>query len=217
MFCKQLIIDTVLRLLSALLIGGIIGSERAHHGRAAGMRTHILVSLGACMTALTSLYVSAYTGVEGDVFRISAQVVSGVGFLGAGMIILRNNNMITGLTTAAGVWTTATIGIALGYGYYVGAFIVTPFFLVTITVFSKLERNRKSHSLIYVEIDNPYELNTVIETLKNSVTQKFSYHISAPKSNINGNIGVNIVFGGESDVEKTDILKINHIVFAVEE
>ena len=99
---KTLIIATIVRSLSAVLIGSLIGSERARHGRAAGMRTHILVCLGACMTAMTSMYVSQNLGANGDVFRIPAQVISGIGFLGAGMIILKNNNMITGLTTAAG-------------------------------------------------------------------------------------------------------------------
>ena len=106
---QQMILSTVLRSLAAVVIGGLIGSERARHGRAAGMRTHILVCLGACMTSMTSMFVSDVLGNNGDVFRIPAQVVSGIGFLGAGMIILKNNNMITGLTTAAGVWTTATI------------------------------------------------------------------------------------------------------------
>ena len=110
---QQMILSTVLRSLAAVVIGGLIGSERARHGRAAGMRTHILVCLGACMTSMTSMFVSDVLGNNGDVFRIPAQVVSGIGFLGAGMIILKNNNMITGLTTAAGVWTTATIGVAL--------------------------------------------------------------------------------------------------------
>ena len=95
----------------AVLIGGLIGSERARHGRAAGMRTHILVCLGACLTAMTSLYVVNVAGVPGDVFRISAQAISGVGFLGAGMIVLKNNSTIIGLTTAAGVWTTGAIGV----------------------------------------------------------------------------------------------------------
>ncbi len=100
---QQMILSTVLRSLAAVVIGGLIGSERARHGRAAGMRTHILVCLGACMTSMTSMFVSDSLGNNGDVFRIPAQVVSGIGFLGAGMIILKNNNMITGLTTAAGV------------------------------------------------------------------------------------------------------------------
>lgn len=99
---QQMILSTVLRSLAAVVIGGLIGSERARHGRAAGMRTHILVCLGSCMTSMTSVFVSDIMGNNGDVFRISAQVVSGIGFLGAGMIILKNNNMITGLTTAAG-------------------------------------------------------------------------------------------------------------------
>ena len=100
---QQMILSTVLRSLAAVVIGGLIGSERARHGRAAGMRTHILVCLGSCMTSMTSVFVSDIMGNNGDVFRIPAQVVSGIGFLGAGMIILKNNNMITGLTTAAGV------------------------------------------------------------------------------------------------------------------
>ena len=114
---KTLIINTIIRSLAAVLIGSLIGSERARHGRAAGMRTHILVCLGSCMTSMISMYISQTLGV-GDVLRMPAQVISGIGFLGAGMIILKPNNVITGLTTAAGVWTTATIGIAVGYGYY---------------------------------------------------------------------------------------------------
>ena len=84
---QQMILNTVLRALAAVVIGGLIGSERARHGRAAGMRTHILVCLGACMTSMTSMFVSDVLGNNGDVFRIPAQVVSGIGFLGAGMIL----------------------------------------------------------------------------------------------------------------------------------
>lgn len=93
--------EILLRSLAAVIIGTLIGSERMRHGRAAGMRTHILVCLGSCMT---SMYVANMPVINGDVFRIPAQVASGIGFLGAGMIILKNNNVITGLTTAAGVW-----------------------------------------------------------------------------------------------------------------
>ena len=98
---KTLIINTIIRSLAAVIIGGLIGSERARHGRAAGMRTHILVCLGSCMTAMTSMYVSQTLGV-GDVLRLPAQVISGIGFLGAGMIILKPNNVITGLRLRRG-------------------------------------------------------------------------------------------------------------------
>lgn len=109
MFSLDFLLQVLLRSFLAVVIGGVIGSERARHGRAAGMRTHILVCLGSAMTSMTSMYVSDVLMHQGDVLRIPAQVISGIGFLGAGMIIFKSNNVIIGLTTAAGVWTTAVI------------------------------------------------------------------------------------------------------------
>ena len=213
---KELIIQTLIRSLAAVIIGGLIGSERARHGRAAGMRTHILVCLGSCMTALTSMYVSQTFGV-GDVFRIPAQVVSGIGFLGAGMIILKANIMITGLTTAAGVWTTATIGIAVGYGYYIGALIVTVLFLATIILFAKFERHRKSAEVIYIELDNLYKVNATLEKLKKYIPEAFSYQIFAPKSNHSGHVGINLVIDKRIDLDVSRLTEIENVVFAIEE
>ena len=84
-------VKVIVRSVLTVVIGIIIGSERARHGRAAGMRTHILVALGAALTSMISIYVNEIMGGQGDVLRLSAQVVSGVGFLGAGMIVLKNN------------------------------------------------------------------------------------------------------------------------------
>ena len=214
---KDLICSTVIRSLVAVIIGGLIGSERARHGRAAGMRTHILVCLGACMTSMTSMYVSAVLGSSGDVFRIPAQVVSGIGFLGAGMIIPKNNNMITGLTTAAGVWTTATIGVALGYGYYVGAVTVTVFFLSTIILFARFERKRKSAEVIYVEINDAYKVNDVLKRLENAIPESFTYQIFAPKSSTKGHVGLNVVIDKRIDLDVSALSELENIVFAVEE
>ena len=86
------LLKIVIRLILSVIVGLIIGSERAKHGRAAGMRTHTLVALGACLTSLMSVYLSEVVGVQGDIMRISAQVISGIGFLGAGMIIIKNND-----------------------------------------------------------------------------------------------------------------------------
>ena len=213
---KTLIINTIIRSLAAVIIGGLIGSERARHGRAAGMRTHILVCLGSCMTAMTSMYVSHAFGV-GDVLRLPAQVISGIGFLGAGMIILKPNNIITGLTTAAGVWTTATIGIALGYGYYIGALIVTALFLATIILFAKFERHRKSTEVIYIELDNLYKVNDTLAELKKYIPEAFSYQIFAPKSNHSGNVGINLVIDKRIDLDISSLTKIENVVFAIEE
>ena len=213
---KTLIIETVVRSLAAVLIGSLIGSERARHGRAAGMRTHILVCLGSCMTAMTSMYISQTLGV-GDASRIPAQVISGIGFLGAGMIILKSNNVITGLTTAAGVWTTATIGIAVGYGYYIGAIIVTVLFLATIILFAKFERHRKSAEVIYIELDNLYKVNTTLAELKKYIPEAFSYQIFAPKSNHSGNVGINLVIDKRIDLDVSRLTEIENVVFAIEE
>ena len=214
---QQIILSTVLRSLAAVVIGGLIGSERARHGRAAGMRTHILVCLGACMTSMTSMFVSDVLGNNGDVFRIPAQVVSGIGFLGAGMIILKNNNMITGLTTAAGVWTTATIGVALGYGYYVGAAAVTVLFLSTIVLFARFERKRKSAEVIYIEIDDLYKVNAVLSRLREVIPESFTYQIFAPKSEKNGNIGMNIVIDKRIDFDISSLCDIENIAYAIED
>ena len=214
---QQMILNTVLRALAAVVIGGLIGSERARHGRAAGMRTHILVCLGACMTSMTSMFVSDVLGNNGDVFRIPAQVVSGIGFLGAGMIILKNNNVITGLTTAAGVWATATIGVALGYGFYIGAVIVTLLFLSTIILFARFERKRKSAEVIYIEIDDLYKVNAVLSKLREVIPESFTYQIFAPKSEKNGNIGMNIVIDKRIDFEISSLCNIENVAYAIEE
>lgn len=210
------ILDIVFRSLAAVLIGSVIGSERARHGRAAGMRTHILVCLGACMTSMSSMFVADVLGANGDVFRIPAQVISGIGFLGAGMIILKANNVITGLTTAAGVWATGTIGVAIGYGFYAGAAIVTVFFLGTIILFAKLER-RKSTEVIYVEIDDMYRVNAIIDELHSVISNDFTYQIFAPKSQKSGNIGMDIVIDKKININLATLCEIDNIVYAVEE
>lgn len=211
------LIEIIARSLLAVIIGALIGSERARHGRAAGMRTHILVCLGSMLTSMISIYVSNILGNNGDVLRISAQVISGIGFLGAGMIILKNNNVITGLTTAAGVWTTSIIGIAVGYGFYSGAIIATILFLSTIVLFSKLERKKKSTEVIYLEIDDMYKANEVIKKLEAYIHTEFSYKFLAPKSCFQGNLGVNIIIEKRQHLDVIKLTEIENVVFAEEE
>lgn len=114
--------DIVIRLVLAVVLSGLIGIERVKTNHDAGLRTHILVCLGSAGIMLMSEVMQAQFG--NDVGRIPAQVVSGIGFLGAGCIIV-NNNRIKGLTTAAGLWTTACIGLCCGIGYYFMAIMVT--------------------------------------------------------------------------------------------
>lgn len=210
-------INVLIKFLLAVIIGGLIGSERARHGRAAGMRTHVLVCLGAALTSMTSLYVANILGNNGDVFRISAQVISGVGFLGAGMIILKSNNMITGLTTAAGVWTTGAIGVAIGYGFYEGAVVATVLFLITIILFAKFEKGKKTTEVIYVEIDDMYRTNAVIEELQKFIKEKSTVQTVAPKSGKAENLGLIVVIDKRTDYNLAELNNIENVVYAVED
>lgn len=142
--------EIFLRLLCAMIVGLIIGTEREYTHRPAGMRTHILVALGSCAVMITGELIFAEYKAYGampDPARLSAQVITGVGFLGAGTI-LREGPSVKGLTTAASLWSVACLGIAAGAGYYMVAIAGMIFILVTLTIFEALQklmlRNRHS-------------------------------------------------------------------------
>ncbi len=211
------LLSVLLRSVLSVVIGSLIGSERARHGRAAGMRTHILVCLGSALTSMMSVYVSQILGNGGDILRIPAQVISGIGFLGAGMIILKNNNVITGLTTAAGVWTTSIIGIAVGYGFYSGAIIATVLFLCAIVLFAKFERRKKTAEVIYIEIDDMYRTNKIIDELHEMINTDFSHTAVAPKSGFQGNLGINLVIEKRLEFDINKLCAIKNVVYVEED
>ena len=158
--------SVLFRLALAVISGGLIGLERGRHGRAAGLRTHILICMGACATALTGIYLNVVLGFSDDVSRLSAQVISGIGFLGAGTILIRNRSVITGLTTAAGMWTTAVIGIAIGCGFYEGALMATVFIIVSMTILIRLEKRTKIISNVYVELGEITDVEKVVNLIQ---------------------------------------------------
>ncbi|MBI3322922.1 MAG: MgtC/SapB family protein [Candidatus Omnitrophica bacterium] len=132
--------EVVLRLLLASLLSGLVGLEREAKGRAAGLRTHVLVCMGSTLIMLTGVYMAAqYRGVlEVDPTRMAAQVISGIGFLGAGTII-QFRDSVRGLTTAASVWAAGGIGVAVGTGFYLGAAAATVIVLVVLHVLHDFE------------------------------------------------------------------------------
>ena len=148
------------RIVLALIFGGCIGLERGYHGRAAGLRTHILVCLGATLAAMTGVYEVGVLGFAADPMRVAAQVISGIGFLGVGTIIVRNRSQVTGLTTAAGLWATGSIGIAIGIGFYIAAFLAFLIVFITITVLIHLEKKSKKNgtNYCYVELSSSEKL-----------------------------------------------------------
>jgi len=133
------LIDMTVRIVLAAVLGALVGLERQIHGRAAGLRTHILVSVGSSLFMVVSILVSETYGHMGtvDPARIAAGVVTGIGFLGAGAII-RSGNSITGLTTAASVWTISAIGLTSGAGFYAPA-VITTLVVVVVLILSRLE------------------------------------------------------------------------------
>lgn len=137
--------DIVLRLVISVVLGGLVGFERQKRSKAAGLRTHILVSLGSCLIMIISLNVSLflffkYKIANTDAERIAAQVVSGIGFLGAGTILANEKGLtIHGLTSAANLWVVAAIGLAAGAGFWIAAVVTTCLVYLTLTILSKLE------------------------------------------------------------------------------
>lgn len=213
-------VSVTLRLLMALLMGGLIGMERGRHGRAAGMRTHVLVCLGACMTALVGLYILEYINPNEDVTRIAAQVISGIGFLGAGTILIRNQAIITGLTTAAGVWCTATIGIALGYGFYWAAIIATAITIVTATLLTRLEGGKKKQMRVYMELKDADKLTPTLKAIHLTYSSMRHPDISMPKSGLNNAVGLSFEVSLDQPKQQNfleDLSNMDNVLFAIEE
>lgn len=148
------LLSVTIRLLLAMICGGIIGIEREFKRRPAGFRTHILICLGAAMATLTSQYLYLCLGQYTDMARLGAQVVAGIGFIGAGTIIVTRRQRVKGLTTAAGLWAAAIIGLTLGGGFYEGGLFATALILVAELFFSRLE---------YWMLKNAPEVNLYVE------------------------------------------------------
>ncbi len=220
------LVTIIVRTVLAILAGGIIGLERGKQGRAAGMRTHILVCMGATLTAMIGFYLYDVLHISTDPMRISAQVISGIGFLGVGTIMLKGRFQITGLTTAAGLWATATIGLALGVGFYAGAIATFIGAVLTVTVMHRLEyriTKRYNRFGIYVEIKSDEFVRAAIDML----TEKYrvsDIQVTAPRSNKAGNVGieanVHVNMTNRARFTPTDmakeIEKNDYVVFALE-
>ncbi len=215
------VISMLVRLVLAMLFGALIGYEREKLGRPAGLRTHILVCVGACMTSLIGIFVWVQDPGS-DPLRISAQVISGIGFLGVGTIMVRGRDHITGLTTAAALWATATLGIAVGFGFYEAALVCA--FIVTITtgILCRLEddkkkKNRKFH--FYAEIENVADVNEIMDRMVNELGVKEPL-IVPPRSASGHHVGVEgyIFAEGDCPPEKLirDLRAAKGITFVVE-
>lgn len=158
----------VVRLLLSVILGGVIGFERGRAGRPAGLRTHILVCLGSALAIMTNQYVSQVYDV-GDPTRMAAQVISGIGFLGAGTIIVTGRHQVKGLTTAAGLWATACMGLAIGIGFYKAAIFacfLIAFATIVLHRFDNMMLSKSKVLDIYIEINKETPISSVLDKIK---------------------------------------------------
>ena len=158
----------LLRILVSIVLGGIIGLERGMKNRPAGLRTYMLVCMGSCVVMLINQYTSQVFGT-GDPVRLGAQVISGIGFLGAGTIVVTSHNQIKGLTTAAGLWASACIGLAIGIGLYEVALIAGLCVFLVLTVLHEMDYFMRSRTRMvdaYIELDQSVSLGKFIRSLR---------------------------------------------------
>ncbi len=176
--------SVALRMCLAVFCGGIIGLERTFRCRPAGFRTHMLICLGASITTLTSQFLCLNMHYYTDMARMGAQVVAGIGFIGAGAIIVTRHQRVKGLTTAAGLWTSAIVGLALGAGFYEGGITATVLILIAEILFSRLERlvlRRSPEMNLYIRYEDNEAMEQILTFFRNNQIKVLSLEITRPK------------------------------------
>lgn len=188
------IISITTRLLLAVILSGIIGLERGANRHPAGFRTHILVCVGAALAMITNQYITEVFGST-DPARLGAQVITGVGFLGVGTILITGRNKIKGLTTAAGLWASACLGLALGIGFYSGAVIAAVIIFISLSLLPKVENYfyKKSRVLeLYIEIDSIDNYKKITQYIHSFDPAYYETHLSQTSPVVKGGIAFNI-------------------------
>ena len=195
-YLRQLnIVSMMLRIILALLMGGLIGMERERKRRPAGFRTYMLVALGAALTVILSQYldyminnpwaeINASIGVKTDASRFGAQVINGVGFLGAGTIIVTGRQEVKGLTTAAGLWASACMGLAIGAGFYECMIVGVVLIVISMKLLPLIEDAMLSSSrnmTIYVEMDSFENLGSIVNRIKAEGVHLYDVEIEKDK------------------------------------
>lgn len=226
--------SVVFRLFLAVICGGLIGMERGRKRRPAGLRTYIIVCLGAALTMLLGQYESNMligkwsevlngTNVQMDVCRFSAQVINGVGFIGAGTVLTTNRQETKGLTTAACLWASACMGLAIGAGFYEGVFLGFLLIFIVVCVLPCLEvmlHNRTKNMNIYLELQSLEILGSIINCLKMQEATIYDMDISRNYSPVQQYFTINLCVRMKSAKDRvlimSELSEIEH-VYSVEE
>ena len=174
-------VSVIARLTLAMICGGLIGIDRGRKHRPAGFRTHMLVCLGATLTMLISQYVTVVLHQGTDLTRFGAQVINGIGFLGAGTIVVAGRQQVKGLTTAAGLWASACMGLAIGAGFYLAAILSCALIILTVTVLTKLQKvimaNARNMN-VYVEYSAQENIGYIISSIHEKNVKMFDVELN---------------------------------------
>ena len=207
----------------AIIFGGIIGYGRERERRPAGLRTHILVSIGSALAMITNIYMYEVYNSSSDPTRLGAQVISGIGFLGAGTIIVTGKNKVRGLTTAAGLWACACMGLAIGAGFYSGAIIGCLFIASVTAVLSKLDKriNRNSRNItIYILVNSTKAASKLLKDIQSTNVKISDIEISNNNVSSNDLIGILLGLRIPGDVCHNDFIENitnkNEVIFLQE-
>lgn len=207
----------------AIIFGGIIGYGRERERRPAGLRTHILVSIGSTLAMITNIYIYEVYNSSSDPTRIGAQVISGIGFLGAGTIIVTGKNKVRGLTTAAGLWACACMGLAIGAGFYSGAIIGCLFIASVTAVLSKLDKriNINSRNItIYILVNSTKAASKLLKDIQSTNVKISDIEISNNNVSSNDLIGILLGLRIPGDVCHNDFIENitnkNEVIFLQE-
>ena len=188
------LLSVIVRLFFAVFAGGLIGLEREYKRRPAGFRTHILICIGACMTTMTSQFLAFALDAPVDLSRMGAQVVAGVGFIGAGTIIVTRQQRVKGLTTAAGLWACAILGLAIGAGFFESAAVFLCLILLAEMLFVRLEyrllRDSREH-ILYVEYTGADCLDRILSCFRQQDIRVNNIEITRSAS---GDQTANVIF-----------------------
>lgn len=218
------LVSTVLRLIMAAIFGGVIGFEREASKKPAGLRTHMLICIGSALVMLTGQYVYQSITPAADPTRIGAQVISGIGFLGVGTIIIIGRQRVKGLTTAAGLWASACMGLAIGIGFYSGAIVSVLLIFVVETIlrsFADYILKYAKHFDLYIEVEDKSNISELQNLLVSKGVCIENLVISRDKTISPGSIGLTLEI--KQDLKRkhfeliTELMSVDWIKYVQEE
>ena len=200
-------VTVLLRLLLAVLCGGAVGLERERKGRPAGFRTHILVCVGASLCMMTNQYLLQFIGST-DTARLGAGVLTGISFLGAGTIMVTGQRQVKGLTTAAGLWASAAMGLAIGVGFYEAALLACAVIFIVERALQNVscQRQRVKHMELYLELRDTHALGELIATLRSRNLKAEDVDIIKPETAEKPSLIAFITLRSSEAVSSEDVL-----------